>query len=187
MEYIKLSYHHLRYIRSKQGINILPRSLDEIQSDYVEIDDLIGTIFSVKESKKGHGYQRDKIYTTLSNIVEPKRTVKESGIIKRYYLKSDIEKYLSYKAENYKINHKFNYMGGVEDIPYEEILFLHQFNSTNLFGSFIIQPIIILFNINLFNSFFGNSSKVSVFKKYMLYEDTKELSKISSHIPYAPT
>lgn len=174
---------HLRYIRSKQCINILPRSLDEIQSDYVEIDDLIGTIFSVKESKKGHGYQRDKIYTTLSNIVEPKRTVKESGIIKRYYLKSDIEKYLSYKAENYKINHKFNYMGGVEDIPYEEILFLHQFNSTNLFGSFIIQPIIILFNINLFNAFFGNSSKVSVFKKYMLYEDTKELSKISSHIP----
>ena len=174
---------HIRYIRMKESINLLPECFDNIKSEYVEISDLMGTIFDVKYSEKGLGDQRNTVYTTLNNIVKPKKIVKESGILKRYYLKSDIEQYLNSKATNYKINQKFNYLGKIEDIPYENLLFLHQFNSVNLFGAFIIKPIILPLNVMLLNSFFGNSAKISIFEKYELYENTQEHSTISSHIP----
>ena len=139
----------------KESINLLPECFDNIKSEYVEISDLMGTIFDVKYSEKGLGDQRNTVYTTLNNIVKPKKIVKESGILKRYYLKSDIEQYLNSKATNYKINQKFNYLGKIEDIPYENLLFLHQFNSVNLFGAFIIKPIILPLNVMLLNSFFS--------------------------------
>lgn len=53
----------------------------------------------------------------------------------------------------------------------------------NLFGTFIIKPIIFPINITVFNSFFGGSNKVSVFEKYNLFETAQENSKITSHIP----
>lgn len=174
---------HIRYLRNKECINLFPQAIDNIDNEYLEISDLMGTIFDVKYSKKGLGDQRRKVYATLNNIVKPKKVLKESGILKKYYLKSDIQKYLNSKALDYKINHKFNYLGRNEDIPYEDLLFLHQFNSINLFGTFVIKPIILPFDVNLLNSFFGKSLKVSIFEKYKLYENDQEYSKISSHIP----
>ena len=123
---------HIRYLRNKECINLFPQAIDNIDNEYLEISDLMGTIFDVKYSKKGLGDQRSKVYATLNNNVKPKKIVKESGILKKYYLKSDIQKYLNSKALDYKINHKFNYLGRNEDIPYEDLLFLHQFNSALL-------------------------------------------------------
>lgn len=175
---------HIRYIRSKRTIDIFPQSFDDIENEFVEIGDLLGTIFDVKYGKKGLSDQRNTIYTTLTNVVKSRKTKKESGILKRYYLKSDIDDYIKSKYKNkYSINYIFNYEGKVENIPYEDLLFLHQFNSVNLFGTFIIKPIIFPINITLFNSFFGGSNKVSVFEKYNLFETAQENSKITSHIP----
>lgn len=174
---------HIHYMRMKESINLLPKSFDDIKNEYVEISDLMGTIFDVRYSKKGLGDQRNTIYTTLNNIIKPRKIIKEIGVLKRYYLKSDISKYLNSCAPNYKINRVFNYENKIENIPYEDLLFLHQYKSTNLFGTFIVKPIILPFDISLLNSFFGNSSKVSVFEKYHLLETTNQHSVISSHIP----
>ena len=175
---------HIRYIRSKRTIDIFPQSFDDIEKEFVEIGDLLGTIFDVKYGKKGLSDQRNTIYTTLTNVVKSRKTKKESGILKRYYLKSDIDDYIKSKyKKKYSINYIFNYEGKVENIPYEDLLFLHQFNSVNLFGTFIIKPIIFPINITVFNSFFGGSNKVSVFEKYNLFETAQENSKITSHIP----
>ena len=57
------------------------------------------------------------------------------------------------------------------------------FNSINLFGTFVIKPIILPLDVILLNSFYGKSLKVSIFEKYKLYENDQEYSKISSHIP----
>lgn len=175
---------HIRYIRSKRTIDIFPQSFDDIEKEFVEIGDLLGTIFDVKYGKKGLSDQRNTIYTTLTNVVKSRKTKKESGILKRYYLKSDIDDYIKSKyKKKYSINYIFNYEGKVENIPYEDLLFLHQFNSVNLFGTFIIKPIILPINITVFNSFFGGSNKVSIFEKYNLFETAQENSKITSHIP----
>lgn len=175
---------HIRYIRSKKAIDLFPLEFDKIEKEFVEIEDLLGTIFDVKYGKKGLSDQRNTIYTTLTNVVKSKKTKKESGVLKRYYLKSDIDIYIKSKyKKQYNINYIFNYEGKIENIPYEDLLFLHQFNSVNLFGIFIIKPIVSPININLFNSFFGASSKVSVFEKYNLFENAQENSKITSHIP----
>lgn len=40
---------HLHYIRSKKKSDFLPKSIDMIEENYVEVDDLIGTIFGVKD------------------------------------------------------------------------------------------------------------------------------------------
>lgn len=173
---------HLRYIRSKSCKDFLPISIDEMENELVEIDDLLGTVFEVK-NKGGLRFQRNTIHKALSNLVKPRKIEKISSKIKRYYLKSDINLFIKNKYKGYSIDYKFNYEGKIESIPYEDILFIHQLLSVNLFGTFIINPIIIPFENILFNSFFGASDKISVFKKYMLFENDQEISKITSHIP----
>ena len=49
---------HLNYIRSKGCKDYFPKSIDDIMEDYLEIDDLINTIFSLKEYKSGRAGQR---------------------------------------------------------------------------------------------------------------------------------
>jgi integrase len=56
---------HLAYIRSKDFSNFLPKSLDDISTDYVEVDDLIGSVFGVRDKTRGRSGQRDVIVKRL--------------------------------------------------------------------------------------------------------------------------
>ena len=71
----------------------------------------------------------------------------------------------------------------MEKIPFEDLLFIHEFRSTTLQRAFINKTNIISLNVMIINSFLGNSQHVSVFEKYKLFENQEEYSKLTSHIP----
>jgi len=176
---------HLSYIRSKDFSNFLPRSLDNISTDYVEVDDLIDSVFSVKDKTRGRSGQRDVIVKTLKNIPIFKQ-YKDGKGLKRYYLKSDINffiKSLTNYTSKLSFHHVFNYEGKEEKIAFEDLLFIHEYRSTNLQRQFINKTNIIPFNAIIINNFLGNRENTSVFKKYNLLEDNKQYSKLSTHIP----
>src|SRR5690606_28033316 len=106
----------LNYIRSKGCIDYFPKSVDEIKENYLEIDDLINTIFSLKEYKKGRAGQRETVTFNL-NKVPILRSEKNGANNKRYYLKRDIDAHLksSIKSNStHLIHYIFNYEGRVE-------------------------------------------------------------------------
>lgn len=185
LELTKEYREHLHYIRSKNCSDFLPKSIDDIAQDYVEIDDLIGTIFGVKDTYRGRAGQREVIIKTLKNVPIFKE-IKSGQRVERYYLKHDINNFIkglaNYDSE-YPIDHVFNYEGKTEKIAYEELLFIHEFRSATLQRAFINKTNIIPLNGMLINSFFGNSLSKSVFEKYNLLENEKEHSKLTSHIP----
>ena len=176
---------HLYYIRSKHCLDFLPKKIDDIPEDYVEIDDLIDTVFGVKDTYRGHAGKREVIIKTLKNIPMWKE-YKQGRDVKKYYLKSEINEFVkslaSYNSE-YPIDHVFNYEGKIEKIAYEDLLFIHEFRSATLQRAFINKTNIIPLNGMLINSFFGNSLSRSVFEKYNLLENETEHSKLTSHIP----
>jgi len=176
---------HLYYIRSKNCSDFLPKSIDDIDQDFVEIDDLIGTIFGVKDNYKGRAGQRDVVIKSIKNIPIYNEIRNGQGV-ERYYLKDDINQFIkglaNYDSE-YPIDHVFNYEGKTEKIAYEDLLFIHEFRSATLQRAFINKTNIIPLNGMLINSFFGNSLSRSVFEKYNLLENETEHSKLTSHIP----
>ncbi|QPF39131.1 hypothetical protein H0S58_06560 [Acinetobacter sp. TTH0-4] len=176
---------HLKYIRSKKNSDFLPKSIDEISEDYLEIDDLIGTIFGVKDTYRGRAGQREVVIKTLKNVPVFKE-IKSGQRVERYYLKHDINNFIkglaNYDSE-YPIDHVFNYEGKMEKIAYEDLLFIHEFRSATLRRAFINKTNIIPLNVVLVNSFLGNSLSTSVFEKYNLLENEAEHSKLTSHIP----
>lgn len=185
LELTKEYREHLYYIRSKNCSDFLPKTIDDIPQDYVEIDDLIDTVFGVKNNYKGRAGQRDVVIKSIKNIPIYKE-IKNGKGIKRYYLKEDINKFIkgltTYDTEN-PLDHIFNYEGKTEQIAYEDLLFIHEFRSTNLQRSFINKTNIIPLNGMLIHSFLGNTLSVSIFKKYNLLENETEYSKLTSHIP----
>jgi hypothetical protein len=176
---------HLYYIRSKNCSDFLPKTIDDIPEDYVEIDDLIDTVFGVKDTYRGHAGKREVIIKTLKSIPMWKE-YKHGREVKKYYLKHEMNEFVkslaSYDSE-YPIDHVFNYEGKMEKIAYEDLLFIHEFRSATLQRAFINKTNIIPLNGVLINSFFGNSLSKSVFEKYNLLENEKEHSKLTSHIP----
>lgn len=185
LEHTKEYREHLYYIRSKNCSNFLPKSIDDIDQDYVEIDDLIGTVFGVKDTYRGRAGQREVVIKTLKNVSIFKE-IKSNQCIEKYYLKHDINTFIkglaNYDSE-YPIDHVFNYEGKTEKIAYEELLFIHEFRSATLQRAFINKTNIIPLNGMLINSFFGHSLSKSVFEKYNLLENEAEHSKLTSHIP----
>lgn len=185
LELTKGYREHLHYIKSKNCSDFLPKSIDEIAEEYVEIDDLIGNVFGVKDTYRGRAGQREVIIKTLKNVPVFKE-IKSGQRVERYYLKHDINNFIkglaNYDSE-YPIDHVFNYEGKTEKIAYEELLFIHEFRSATLQRAFINKTNIIPLNGMLINSFFGNSLSKSVFEKYNLLENEKEHSKLTSHIP----
>lgn len=134
---------NLRYIRSKDINNFLPKSIDNIPGDLVEIDDLIDTCLSTKANGKGPNSKRIIIANTLSLKKVPifKRVKKKTKVF-NYYLKSDInnfiKKFANYNSD-YPIDCIFNYEGKVEKLAYEDLLFIHEYRSTTLNQSLSIN------------------------------------------------
>lgn len=185
LELTKEYREHLYYIRSKDCSNFLPKILNDISADYVEVDDLIGSVFGVKDTYRGRAGQREVIIKTLKNIPIHKE-FKNGREIKKYYLKDDINTFIkglsNYDSEN-PIDYIFNYEGTIEKIPFENLLFIHEYRSATLQRAFINKTNVIPLNGMLINSFFGNSLSKSVFEKYNLLENEQEHSKLTTHIP----
>jgi hypothetical protein len=176
---------NLYYIRSKNCCNLLPKEIDDITQDYVELDDLIGTVFGVKDKTRGRAGQRDVVTKTLKNVPIYKE-IKEKRGIKKYYLKKDINLFIkslnNYDSE-FPLHHIFNYEGNIEKIAFEDLLFIHEYRSTNLQRAFINKANILPLTLKIIDGFLGNSENLSVFKKYNLLENKNEYTKISTHIP----
>ncbi len=184
LELTKEYREHLHYIRSKDCSNFLPKTLDNIAADYVEVDDLINTVFRVKNTYRGRAGQREVVIKTVKDIPIFKE-FKNSTQKRKYYLKDDINTFiegLTYDSK-YPIDHVFNYEGKTEKIAFENLLFIHEFRSTTLQRAFINKTNVIPLNATLVNSFLGNSRSKSVFEKYNLLENEKEHSKLTTHIP----
>ncbi|WP_151801465.1 hypothetical protein [Acinetobacter guillouiae] len=185
LELTKEYREHVYYIRSKNCLDFLPKYIDDICQDFVEIDDLIGTIFGVKDNYKGRAGQRDVVIKSIKNIPIYNEIRNGQGV-ERYYLKEDINQFIkglaNYDSE-YPIDHVFNYEGKTEKIAYEDLLFIHEFRSATLHRAFVNKTNVIPLNVTLINSFLGNTLSISVFEKYRLLENETEYSKLTSHIP----
>lgn len=176
---------HLHYIRSKKNSDFLPKSIDMIGENYVEVDNLIGTIFGVKDTYRGRAGQREVVIKTLKNIPIYKE-LKIGAERKKYFLKDDLNNFIKSTADydsEFPIDHVFNYEGMIEKIPFEDLLFIHQFRSTTLDRAFFNKVNIIPLNVLIINAFVGSRRNMSAFKKYNLFENETEYSKLSSHIP----
>lgn len=60
LELTKEYREHIRYIKSKKCINFLPKAIDEIGADYIELDDLIGTVFRLRAKSEYSGYTKNR-------------------------------------------------------------------------------------------------------------------------------
>ncbi|MGK7733324.1 hypothetical protein [Acinetobacter baumannii] len=173
------------YLRSKDCKDFLPESIDRISEDFIEIDDLIDTVFAVKNNYRGHAGRREVVIKTL-NKVPIYKEITIGSKVKKYYLKNDLDTFIRSFA-NYDsdqpLNHIFNYEGKNENIPYEDILFIHEYRSATLQRAFYNKTNIIPLSANIINSFLGSSNNVSAFQKYNLLENETEHSKLTSHIP----
>lgn len=176
---------HLYYIRSKNCTNFLPKAIDEIDSDMIEINDFIGIILEIKQFKRGNAGQRGAV-TSAINKIPIHKEIRQGSSVKKYYLKNDVNNFiksLTNYASEYPIDYVFNYEGGIEKIPFEELLFIHEYRSTNLRRSFSFKANIIPLSVIIINNCLGSTQQTSFFQKYNLLENEKEYSKLTSHIP----
>lgn len=183
IELTKESREHLQYIRSKNCSDFLPKVIDEIREDFIELDDFVGSIFNIAIHKKTRSY----ITTAAKNIPIFKEVyIKKNNKTDKYYLKKDINEFIkniaNYDSE-FPIDHVFNYEGKIEKIAFEDLLFIHEFKSTSLKRFFSFKANVIPFQTTNINSFLGGSESLSIFQKYNLLENEKEYSKLGTHIP----
>ncbi|MGP5528993.1 hypothetical protein [Psychrobacter celer] len=173
---------HLIYLRQKNLKDFLPKGIDDISDDLIELDDLTDHLFISKKRTRGRGGRRDVILKTFKSAqVKPD---KQSGL--KYYSKKTLNEFIkstaNYDAEE-PINKKFEFEGKLVDIPYEDILFIVQHGSTTLSRNLINKTNITPLDIGIINSFLGSTNNISVFEKYSLNDNDNKPSKISSHIP----
>lgn len=146
---------------------------------------MIDTVFAVKDNYRGHAGRREVVIKTLSKVPIYKQITIGSKV-KKYYLKRDLDTFIRSFA-NYDsdqpLNHIFNYEGKTENVPYEDILFIHEYRSATLQRAFYNKTNIIPLSANIINSFLGSSNNISAFQKYNLLENETEHSKLTSHIP----
>lgn len=186
LELTKEYREHILYIRSKNIRDFLPKLIDDIPEEYVEIDDLIGTVFGVKDGSRAH--QRDVVIKTLKNKLAPYKEERNGKHVKKYFLKSDLNNFITSLANygsEFPLNHTFNYGNNIENIPFENLLFIHEYRSTTLQRNFYNKTNVIPLSVIIINNFLGSesSNNISVFEKYKLLENQNEYSSLSSHIP----
>lgn len=197
LELTKEYREHIRYVKSKKYINFLPKAIDEIEADYIELDDLIGTVFRLRAKsgysghteKSGIVAQRFVVLTSLNKVPIFKRVKEER--IKTFYLKKDINNFIMSLTTNYSsdypLSHIFNYEGKVENLKYEDLLFIHEHKSITLKRNFSHITNIIPLSVTNLNNFLGSrnnkKSNISVFVKYNLMENDVEHTSLTSHLP----
>ena len=178
---------HLIYLRQKNLKDFLPKGVDDIPDDLIELDDLIDHLFISKKRTRGRGGRRDAILKTFKNAqVKPDKTISDGTSELKFYSKKTLNEFIKstadYDTED-PINKKFEFEGKLVDIPYEDILFIVQHGSTTLSRNLINKTNITILDNHVINNFLGTGSNISIFEKYNLKDSDNQISKISSHIP----
>lgn len=181
------SRNTLRYLRSKNLIDFLPKAIDDIKSDLIELDDLMNILFHLKESKLGRAGKRDMALSSFKSAgVIPDKKLPSGKSILRFYSRNTINDFIK-SLTNYDkpnpIDYIFNYSGTQEIIPFEELLFIHEYRSTNLKRDFYNKTNVIPLTNILVNGFLGATRNISVFEKFNLKDKSNKYSQITSHIP----
>ena len=179
--------NHLNYLRQKNLKDFLPKVIDEMPDDLIELDDLIEHFFISKKQTRGRGGRRDSILKTFKSAqVEPDKVSPDGTGELKFYSKKTLNKFIisiaNYDAEE-PINKKFEFEGKLVNIPYEDLLFIVQHGSTTLSRSLINKTNITALDNRVINNFLGTGTNKSVFEKYDLKDSDNQISKISSHIP----
>ena len=178
---------HLIYLRQKDLKDFLPKSIDEIPDDLIELDDLIDHLFISRKRTRGRGGRRDAILNVFKHAqVKPDKTINDGTGELKFYSKKTLSKFIKSTA-NYAteepINKKFEFEGRIVNIPYENLLFIVQYGSTTLSQGIINKANITILENRVINNFLGTGRNKSVFEKYGLKDSDNQTSKISSHIP----
>ncbi len=178
---------HLIYLRQKNLKDFLPKGIDEIPDDLIELDDLIGHLFISKQQTRGRNGQRDVIFEILKRAkVEPDKVIPNGKDDLKFYSKSTLNQYIksiaNYDTEE-PINKKFDFEGKMVNIYYEDLLFIVHHGSTTLFRSLINKTNVTTLDNRVINNFLGTGNNKSVFEKYGLNDKDNQPSKISTHIP----
>ena len=173
---------HLIYLRQKDLKDFLPKGIDEMPDNLIELDDLIDHLFILKKRTRGRGGRRDVILKTFRSAqIKP-----DEKCELKFYSKKTLNKFIkstaNYDAEE-PINKKFAFEGKIVNVPYEDILFIVQNGSTTLSRNLINKTSITPLDIHVINNFLGSGANKSVFEKYDLKDSDNQVSKISSHIP----
>lgn len=183
---------HVLYIRKKNNEHItdfLPKTVDDIPGEYLEIDDFINTVIGVKQHYPNPGGQREAVSKWIQKTqLEVKKEVKEAGSSKklRYFSKADINDLIrnTAKFDIPKPMHiEFKIEGEIKSIPLESLLFIHFFRSSTLSRSLYNKGNVVPLDNRIVNAFLGNSKSVSAFKKYELKENDSHYSKMTTHVP----
>lgn len=181
---------YIKYIREKNISDFLPKEIDSIKEDLVEIDDLINCFFGINKVHTLTVDQRSRRRVVMDNArftgLKPTYVDKSAKQFKRYYNKKDLNDYVL-NLKTYKLEHPFNHIFNYEDelinLPFEEALFIHEYRSTNAKQALVNKTNIMLFTPGIINKFFGNGKNISIFERYSLLESENEYSKLTSHIP----
>ncbi|MCM1959100.1 hypothetical protein NCZ17_06900 [Acinetobacter modestus] len=181
---------YIKYIREKNISDFLPKEIDNIKEDLVEIDDLMNCFFGINKVHTVTVDHRSRRRVIMDNArftgLKPTYVDKSAKQFKRYYNKKDLNDYVL-NLKTYKLEHPFNHIFNYEDelinLPFEEALFIHEYRSTNAKQALVNKTNIILFTPTIINKFFGNGENISIFERYSLLESDNEYSKLTSHIP----
>ena len=132
-------------------------------------------------------YKRRIAITAFKNAnIYPVREIKDGQGIAKYYSKEGINNFIRSLSEydrNDPLVQKFNYEGKTLNIPFDELLFIHEYRSGNLVFNMINKTNIVPIHYNVVNNFLGARQTMSVFQKYDLKDDDENHSKLTSHIP----
>lgn len=177
----------LQYLKSKNLMDFLPKEIDAIEADEIEIDDFLEHLFTIKNENMPRSFKRRIAITAFKTAnIQPVREIKDGSGMAKYYSKEGINNLIRSLAEydkNEQLVQKFNYEGKILNIPYEDLLFIHEYRSGNLVFNMINKTNIVPVRYDVVNNFLGARQTMSVFQKYNLKEDDDNYSKLTSHIP----
>ncbi|WP_299011893.1 hypothetical protein [uncultured Shewanella sp.] len=183
----------LEYLRAKSQSDYLPKSFDTIPNAEIEIDDTIGGLITTECSRPGMCSLRDRLYKAFKSAKLPISKELRPGKkfdIERYFSKADINKFIASKygedvnAIEQKLTYRWSTSSKKHEIKYEDLLFIHEFSSTNYSRKQILTAVVIPFSNIIINNFlgFGNGNK-SAFEYYQLIEDDGSYTRLKSHMP----
>ena len=176
---------HLIYLRVNKFSSYLPKEIELINSDFVELDDIDRFIIGTKSDNRGRGGRRDKVRKTLRNA----RLISIKKDRQEFFSKANLNEFVAQSFIDdqnqttnlctvvWNTNQKNN------KIPYEDLLFIHARGSTNIRRTLVYKSTPIPFDNKIINDFLGASKSVSIFQKYDLKESNSDYTRLTSHIP----
>lgn len=182
--------NHLTDLREKSFKNYLPKAIDALPGELVELDYVVAHITQTTSTLRGRAGQRDKTAKALTKKgVLPVHEVPGPRNSKSvYYSKSGLSYYIKNEFEitetHEPCTHAWTENGKQYNINHEDLLFLHAKGSLSLRRTLELKAVPVPFLNPLMNKFLGNvETHCSVFSKYQLLEDDSTPTQMRTHIP----